>query len=113
MSTFNISKFQKAYEKAGKKVLVSNFEVKATFGTIATTDPAFGGRRTGEFGEYLQLKNADNGLMFVSIAKGSPKGANLYEIKQLVVTEDFEIDGKKIEAGTETFKAYVVAEVEE
>jgi hypothetical protein len=110
MAKFNIGGFQKAYIKAGKELRKSNFEITAELGIIGVMDPAFAGRRQGENGEYIMLKNTDGDLMFVSLAKGTPAKANKFAIKELQVTEDFEIDGKTIAAGTKSFKAYAVVE---
>lgn len=110
MAKLIIAKFAKAYEEAGKTIVKSNLEFVSSHGTIGVTDPAFGGRRKGEFGEFITLRTADGGMLFISLDKGCPAGANKFEIKEYVATADYE----KMKEGDVIFKAFaVVAEDEE
>ena len=109
MANFNVAKFQKAFIKAGKEVLKSILEKHASHGVISVLDPSFGGRFEGDFGPYIRIRNAEGGLMCLSIQKGSPKGANSYEIVEFVALEGYE----KMNAGDHVFKAVgVVAEAD-
>ena len=109
MAKFNIAKFQKVFEAAGKTVVKSNLEFVKSHGIIGVADPEFAGRRRGDFGEFLTLRNSDGGMMFLSLDKGCPPSANKFEIKEFVATADYE----KMKEGDKIFKAFAVVEEEE
>lgn len=109
MANFNIAKLQKAYVKGGKTLVKSNLEFVASHGIIAITDPSSMGIKTGEYGKFLQLRTAENNLMFISLEKGCPPSANKFEIKEYVATADYE----KMKEGDVIFRAIAVVEEEE
>ena len=107
---FNLGELKTAFVAEGKKVLKPTIEVVKSFGTISITDRSFAGRRVGDFGEYIMVR--DNGtqeIMIVSLAKGTPASSNAFEIKQLRALETYE----DMHEGDVFFKAYgIVTEVE-
>jgi hypothetical protein len=109
MAKLNIAKFQEAFVAAGKKLFTSNLELVASHGTVSVADPMFGGKRKGEFGDFIMLKNADGSSMIVSVDKGCPAGVSTYEIRQFIATEDYE----KMKKGDTIFKAFGIVEEEE
>lgn len=110
MANFDIGKFSKLYKKDGKTIFKSNLEEIGSVGIIGVLDPSFAGRRAGEFGEYLQLRDKESNLYFLSIAKGCPKGANAFDIKRFKALEDYE----KMKEGDIIYKAFgIVVEEEE
>lgn len=80
---------------------------------IGALDPAFAGRRKGENGEYIMLRNQDGNLLSISIAKGTPASVNKFEIKKFVVQADSETNGLKLKKGDVSYMAYGIVEEEE
>ena len=105
----NIALFTTVFEAAGKTVAKSNLSLVASHGTVSVADAKFAGRRKGEFGEFITLRNADGGLLFISLDKGCPAGCLRYEIKEFIATADYE----KMKEGDHIFKAFAVVEEEE
>ena len=112
---FQISQLKDAFVAAGKKVLAPSVKVLRTFGTISATDASFYGRRTGETGEYILLRDVATGeMLIVGLAPGTPESANAFKIELLQQAEDYVVDGKVLVAkDTMYFKAYgVIMEAE-
>ena len=109
MASLNIALFTTAFVAAGKVVAKSNLSLVASHGTVSVADAQFAGRRKGEFGEFITLRNADGGLLFISLDKGCPAGCGRFEIKEFVATADYE----KMKEGDHIFKAFAVVEEEE
>jgi len=106
----NLIILKAALVAAGKTIFTASYNVAANFGVIRVTDPQFIGRRTGESGgEYILLRDAAGDQFAVGLIKGTPAGANAFEIKQLEQIADY----GEIKAGALYFKAFAVIEEEE
>ena len=105
----NIALFTTVFVAAGKVVAKSNLSLVASHGTVSVADAQFAGRRKGEFGEFISLRNADGGLLFISLDKGCPAGCGRFEVKEFVATADYE----KMHEGDHVFKAFAIVEEEE
>jgi hypothetical protein len=111
MANFKIKVLQAAYAAAGRHF--STFDLGQSFGIIGIKDPAFAGRRTGQFGEYLQLRTPDGKTMNITLASGTAKGANKFEIFEMIANETVTIGTNTIHEGDKTFRAMEVVEEEE
>jgi hypothetical protein len=100
MSKLNLTSFLSAFKDAGKKLAQSNVELVATHETINVLDDEFGGRYTGDFGDYIRIRTAE-GIAFVSVLKGTPATANAYQLQEYVALEDYE----HMHKGDRIFKA--------
>ena len=116
MNQFNLGSLKTAFASAGKTILKSSIETVATFGTISVLDPQFAGKRAGDNGDYIMLRDASGDLIIIGVAKGCPKAPNAFEIKQLTTKEDIkdkETGKVVVEANSVWFKAFgIVEEVE-
>lgn len=105
-----LSTLKAALIAAGKTIFVASYNVVQSFGIIRVTDPQFIGRRTGDSGnEFILLRDANGDQFAVGLIKGTPAGANAFEIKQLEQIADY----GEVKAGTVYFKAFSVVEEEE
>jgi len=110
MSNLNLATLKAALVASGKKIFTASYNVLNSFGSIRVTDPRFIGRRTGDSGnEYILIRDANGDQVAIGLVKGTPAGANAFEIKQLEQIADF----GEVKAGAVYFKAFAVVEEEE
>ena len=108
-SKVDFSKLGNALVGIGKKALASNTKLIASHGFVSIADA---GVRlvNGQFGNFLAVETPD-GNFGIGIAKGAPKGASLFEIREYEALEDIvemeqDADGKWIakEGGRTMYK---------
>ena len=105
-----LSNLKSALIAAGKTIFTASYNVVASFGVVRVTDPQFIGRRLGDSGnEYILLRDSNGDQFAVGLIKGTPAGANAFEIKQLEQIADY----GEVKAGQVYFKAFAVVEEEE
>ena len=108
--SLHITDLKTALVAAGKTIFVASYSVIKSFGIIRIAEPAFIGRRMGDSGnEYILVRDANGDQFAVGLIKGTPAGANAFEIKQLEQIADF----GEVKAGQVYFKAFAVVEEEE
>ena len=107
---FQLAELKVAFVAAGKKLLAPSVEVIKSFGTVGVSDPQFAGRRKGDNGEYILMRDSTTQeLLIIGLPNGTPASANAFEIKQLRQLEDY----GEVKAGAVFFKAYgIINEVE-
>ena len=123
-SKVNFANLGVALINAGKKALLSNSKLIASHGYVSLADA---GVRlvNGQFGDFLAIETP-SGNFALSIQKGSPKGASMFEVREYEALEDIveteKIDGKWVAKeggqllyakGAHYFRAIAVVEEEE
>ena len=124
MTKVNFALLGQALINSGKKALTSNSKLHASHGFVSLSDAGVR-LANGQYGSFLAIETPD-GNFAVSIAKGAPKGASLFEIREYEALEDIvemeQIEGKwSVKEGGRTlykkgehyFRATAVVEEEE
>ena len=109
MARMNIAQFFARFEEAGKKFMAQSYEVVASFGTVSTK--AQFSSKTG--GWFILVKDQNGKTAPVGCSNCSQtllESCSLWEVKELVLLEEFAIDGKTMPKGHVSFKAYPVVE---